>query len=112
MLSIKNLVVSLKNEDKKILDGLDLEIKDLPTYGVIGKITSNFELPNGNTRISILGVNRAHVYSYLDSKRKRPSDTKQMYLKISVNHTKLYINRKVTVRFNVHPTVQLSVFFA
>ena len=46
----------------------DLEIKDLPTYGVIGKITSNFELPNGNTRISILGVNRAHVYSYLDSK--------------------------------------------
>ena len=26
MLVIKNLVVSLKNEDKKILDGLNLEI--------------------------------------------------------------------------------------
>jgi Fe-S cluster assembly ATPase SufC len=34
MLSIKNLVVSLKNEDKKILDGLDLEIKRARRYGL------------------------------------------------------------------------------
>ena len=38
---------------------------DLPKIGVIGKINSNFELPNGNMRISVSGINRAFVYSYI-----------------------------------------------
>ena len=36
MLSIKNLVVSLKNEDKKILDGLSLDIKDGEIHAIMG----------------------------------------------------------------------------
>ena len=38
---------------------------DLPKIGVIGKINSNFELPNGNMRLSVSGINRAFVYSYI-----------------------------------------------
>lgn len=38
---------------------------DLPKIGVIGKINSNFELPNGNMRLSVSGINRAFVYNYI-----------------------------------------------
>ena len=39
--------------------------EDLPKVGIIGKITSNFELPNTNIRISITGINRAFIYDYI-----------------------------------------------
>ena len=39
--------------------------EDLPKIGIIGKITSNFELPNTNIRISIAGINRAFIYDYI-----------------------------------------------
>lgn len=44
----------------------DITTKDeLPKISVIGKINSNFELPNGNIRITIYGINRAFVYDYI-----------------------------------------------
>lgn len=43
-----------------------LKVEDLPLIGTIGKITSNFELPNDNMRLSIIGVNRAKIYEYLE----------------------------------------------
>ena len=39
---------------------------DLPKHGIIGKIDSNFELPNGNIRISLFGINRAFIYNYIE----------------------------------------------
>ena len=42
-----------------------LSKEDLPKVGVIGKITSNFELPNTNIRLSITGINRAFIYDYI-----------------------------------------------
>lgn len=38
----------------------------LPDIGTIGKIANSFELPNGNIRISITGVNRAKIFKYID----------------------------------------------
>ena len=43
----------------------DLKLEDLPTMGIIGKITSNFELPNNRIRITIAGINRANIYKYI-----------------------------------------------
>ena len=42
-----------------------IEINDLPKVGIIGKITSNFDLPNNHIRISVTGINRAIVYEYI-----------------------------------------------
>ena len=44
----------------------DIAKEDLPKHGVIGKINSNFELPNGNIRISLFGINRANIYEYIE----------------------------------------------
>ena len=43
----------------------ELLIEDLPSMGIVGKITSNFELPNNHIRITISGVNRANVFNYI-----------------------------------------------
>ena len=43
----------------------DLDLEDLPPMGIIGKITSNFELPNNHIRITIQGINRANIYQYI-----------------------------------------------
>ena len=43
----------------------ELDIEDLPNMGIIGKISNNFELPNNHIRISITGVNRSNIFSYV-----------------------------------------------
>lgn len=44
------------------------EVSDLPEVGVIGKIKSRIELPNGNVRITIKGVERVKILSLANSK--------------------------------------------
>ena len=46
----------------------NIELTELPNVGIIGKITSNFELPNNHIRINIEGINRANIYNYIDNK--------------------------------------------
>ena len=59
MLSIKNLVVSLKNEDKKILDGLDLEIKAWEIHAIMG--------PNGTGKSTLSKAIMGHfLFNVLD----------------------------------------------
>ncbi len=45
----------------------DIPKENLPKYGIIGKINSNFELPNGSIRINLLGINRAKIFEYLEN---------------------------------------------
>ena len=40
------------------------EIEELPNFGVVGKIKMKLEMPNGKTRIIILGESRARVFAY------------------------------------------------
>ena len=58
MLSIKNLVVGLKNEDKKILDGLDLEIKDGEIHAIMG--------PNGTGKSTLSKAIMGHFLFNVD----------------------------------------------
>ena len=44
----------------------EIDINDLPKMGIIGKITNNFELPNNHLRISIIGINRANIFEYIN----------------------------------------------
>ena len=49
----------------EFLDNDEILLEDLPKIGTIGRITSNFDLPNNNIRISIMGVNRAKIFDYI-----------------------------------------------
>ena len=40
------------------------EIDELPTYGIIGKIKMKLDMPNGKTRIIILGEARVKIFAY------------------------------------------------
>lgn len=44
------------------------EVNDLPEVGVISKVKSRIELPNGNVRITLKGVKRVKVINFLNSK--------------------------------------------
>ena len=46
----------------------NIELTELPNVGIIGKITSNFELPNNHIRINVEGINRATIFNYIDNK--------------------------------------------
>lgn len=57
------LIVCPKNDLEEIPD-----VDDLSTIGVIGKIKSNIELPNGNLRIKIQGLKRVQITKYYNTK--------------------------------------------
>ena len=43
--------------------------KDLPNIGVIAKVESRIELPNGNYRINLSGLNRVVIYNYYNDSK-------------------------------------------
>jgi len=45
-------------------------LSDLPKIGVIARIKVKIPLPNGQTRVIISGVNRAHIHEYMNLKHK------------------------------------------
>ena len=49
----------------KYITNDNLNTEDLPTIGVIGKITSNIVLPNEHIRINLRGINRANIFEYV-----------------------------------------------
>lgn len=56
------LVVCPRNELEEIPD-----VDDLPLIGVVGKIQSKIELPNGHLRIKLLGLKRVAIQKYFNS---------------------------------------------
>lgn len=42
------------------------DTSDLPKIGVVGRVKSKIELPNGNSRVVISGIKRVKVYSYVN----------------------------------------------
>lgn len=42
------------------------DTSDLPKIGVVGKIKSSIELPNGNNRVVIVGIKRVKIFSYVN----------------------------------------------
>ena len=44
------------------------DVNDLPDVGVIGKIKSRIELPNGNVRITLKGIERVKILDFQNDK--------------------------------------------
>lgn len=64
LLSAKNynrhiLVITPKNQVEETP-----EVNDLPSVGVVGKIKSRIELPNGNVRVTIKGIDRVKILHF------------------------------------------------
>ena len=57
------------------------EIKELPKYGVIAKVKSKIELPNGNYRVVIYGLNRVEVKEYRNKNNELDCTVKRLYIK-------------------------------
>lgn len=47
------------------------EVGDLPEVGVIGKIKSHIELPNGNVRVTIRGIERVKILEFTNDKKNK-----------------------------------------
>ena len=69
----KILNISENNHDSHILfinlsDSLEEKpsIRKLPKIGVLGKIKTKLELPNGNIRLVVIGIDRVEVLNYME----------------------------------------------
>ena len=60
------------------------EIKELPKYGVLAKIKSKIELPNGNYRLTIYGLNRVEVKEYRNNDGELDCTVKRLYIQNKV----------------------------
>lgn len=60
------------------------EIDELPSIGVISKISHKMELPNGKIRLTITGIKRAAVHEYLNLNRN-DEVLESIISKISIN---------------------------
>ena len=60
------------------------EIKSLPKYGVLAKIKSKIELPNGNYRVVIYGLNRVEVKEYRSNEGELDCTVKRIYIQDKV----------------------------
>ena len=72
------IINSVNNHDSYVilvstlsLSNENIDISELPNTGIIGKITSYFDLPNNHLRITISGVNRANIFNYVDTGKSK-----------------------------------------
>ena len=56
------------------------DISSLPKYGVIGKIKTKIELPNGNYRVVIYGLNRVEIKEYRNTDNILDCTVKRLYI--------------------------------
>ena len=42
-------------------------LRELPKVGILGKIKSKIELPNGTVRIVIVGIDRVEILNYIET---------------------------------------------
>ena len=104
LLPYQEVRIDLSNEDsKKVIDlsekyfnnklliissssstEVQEEIKSLPKYGVLAKIKSKIELPNGNYRVVIYGLNRVEVKEYRSNEGELDCTVKRIYIQDKV----------------------------
>ena len=104
-LSKKTIDFSLEAHGKRILVILPKEIteespsvKDLPAVGVLATIKSKIELPSGNYRIIIKGLNRVKVINYANAPKDKNlliATVKRLYVDNGESTESLALKRKL-----------------
>ena len=104
-LSKKIIDLSIKRYNKKILIILPVNsleespsVKDLPEVGVLTYIKSSIELPNGNYRVVIKGLNRVKTLNYTNYKDNKSiliSTIKKLYIDKGETNEEVALKRKL-----------------
>lgn len=116
----KILGISEKYHDNHILlinldDPLEEhpQIKDLPNLGIIGKIKSKIELPNGIIRTIITGIERVEITSYIETTEVFSAFVRQVkeydYNAVEANALKRVLFRKLDEYINTSPYMSNNV---
>lgn len=122
-LSKKIIDLSTKSYGKKILIILPLNsletspsVKDLPVVGVLTKIISNVQLPNGNYRVVVKGLNRVQILNYTTFKEDKSiliSNVKRLYIDNGDDTEKIALKRKLIeltkIYIKLNPAVSNSI---
>lgn len=122
-LSKKIVDISEEKYDSKLLvicanNTLDVSptLKDLPTVGVFTKIKSKIELPNGNYRIVLVGLNRVKINNYRTLKEDNDiveANVKRIYVDHSDEKTNLALSRTLkdllSKYIEINPTSSNSI---
>ncbi len=91
-------------------------VKDLPVVGILTKIITKMELPNGNYRVVVKGLNRVKVLNYTtytNDKSILISNIKRLYIDKGENTESIALKRKLIeltkkyIKFN--PAVSNSI---
>ena len=107
----KLLIISSNSSKDEVED-----INSLPKYGVIGKIKTKIELPNGNYRVVIYGLNRVEVkeYNNIDSLecvvkrlyiKEKPTDEEKALVRTIKNLISAYMETNPEVSNAVTNTI-------
>ena len=104
-LSKKIIDLSIKKYNKKILIILPINsleespsVKDLPEVGVLTYIKSSIELPNGNYRVVVKGLNRVKTLNYTNCKDNKSiliSTIKKLYIDKGETNEEIALKRKL-----------------
>ncbi len=122
-LSKKIIDLSLESYGKKILvilpvNSLEVSpsINDLPVVGILTTIVTKIELPNGNYRVVVKGLNRVKVFNYFTYKNDKSiliSNVKRLYIETEEGTQKVALKRKLielTKRYiKLNPQVSNSI---
>ncbi len=77
------------------------EVSDLPEVGVIGKIKSRIELPNGNVRVTIKGIERVRILEFSNN------DENSDILEVDVTKIDLPDFDEVEKKANIQKLIEL-----
>lgn len=116
----KVLGISEKYHDSHILlinlgDPLEERplIKDLPKVGIVGKIKSKIELPNGIIRVVITGIDRVEITSYIETTEVFSAFVKSVkeydYNAVEANALKRVLFRKLDEYISTSPYMSNNV---
>jgi len=104
-LSKKIIDLSFFEYQKKLLIILPINtleespsVKDLPEVGVLARIKSKIELPNGNYRVVIVGLNRVKALDYANARKEKGiliSSVKRLYIDHGEDTESLALKRKL-----------------
>ncbi|NLL02110.1 MAG: AAA family ATPase [Mollicutes bacterium] len=104
-LSKKIIDLSIESFGKKILVILPLNalevspsVSDLPSVGILTKVVTKIELPNGNYRVVVKGLNRVKVlnyFTYKDNKSILISNVQRLYIDNGESTEAIALKRKL-----------------